>query len=59
MPPTGMPSPSRTMRVALTPMPSGTPYERAIAAPVSSTQPTPRPMPRAAVMTSVIDGIAR
>ena len=41
--PTGMPSPSRAIRPAAIPVPSGTPYERATTAPVNSTQPTPEP----------------
>ncbi len=35
------------------PAPSGTPYDRATIAPVSSTHPTPSPMPSAAVSTSM------
>ena len=38
------------------PAPSGTPYERATIAPVSSTHPTPSPIPNAAVRSSVRAG---
>ena len=56
MPPTGTPSPSRTIRPAAIPAPSGTPYERATIAPVSSTHPTPSAIPSAAVRSSVRGG---
>ena len=41
------------------PAPSGTPYERATSAPVSSTQPTPSPIPNVVVRSSVRRGISR
>ena len=57
--PTGMPSPSRAIRSAAIPVPSGTPYERATIAPVSRTQPMPSPMPSAVVRSSVRLGTSR
>ena len=54
-----MPSPSRAIRPAAIPVPSGTPYERATIAPVSSTHPTPSPMPNAVVRSSVREGTSR
>ena len=59
MPPIDTPSPSRTIRSPAIPAPSGTPYERATIAPVSSTHPTPSPIPNAAVRTSVRVGRSR
>ena len=57
--PTGMPSPSRAIRPAAIPASSGTPYERATIAPVSSTHPMPSPIPNAVVRSSVRLGTSR
>ena len=54
--PTGTPSPSLRSRPAAIPVPSGTPYERATAAPVNSTQPTPSVIPSPAVRSRVRTG---
>ena len=58
-PPSGMPMPVAQHAGPDDAAPNAIPYERATIAPVSSTQPTPSPMPSAAVSTHVRAGMSR
>ena len=51
--------PVRNMRAPTMPAPNAIPYDRATIVPVSSTHPTPSPMPSAAVSTHVRAGMSR